>query len=218
MDVGIIYKIRNTVNNKVYIGKTIQKLECRIHDHFSKWSNCRKLKSAIEEFGQEAFEISILEDNIPYPLLDDKETYYINLYNSITEGYNIKEGNSKFRGRKTHSISKEIRERIKEDYLNGISPLDIAKHFKVGTTSIYNILSESGVNKRYNKGGFNSKSKINLEELIRLKRLGYKTIYLANYFGVYKSSIKRYINRHKDIIFPRVSDTRTDNAEGENVL
>lgn len=216
MDIGIIYKIRNIVNNKVYIGKTIQKLDVRIYDHFSKWSNCTKLKKAIEEFDSRNFEVSVLEENIPYNMLDERETFYIKLYNSVKEGYNIKEGNSKFRGRATHAISQEIKKKVKEDYLNGVSPLDIADHFKICITSVYNILSE--VKKRYNKGGFNSKSNIDLQKLIQLKAQGYKTTYIANYFGVAKSSIKRYVNRHKDIIFPRVSDILASKVEDENVL
>ena len=79
MDLGRIYIIKNEVNNKVYIGKTIQKLENRWHDHLSKWSNCRKLKEAMDQLGRENFYIQILEDNIPYYDLDKKELYYISL-------------------------------------------------------------------------------------------------------------------------------------------
>ena len=73
MDLGRIYIIKNEVNNKVYIGKTIQKLENRWHDHLSKWSNCRKLKEAMDQLGRENFYIQILEDNIPYYDLDKKD-------------------------------------------------------------------------------------------------------------------------------------------------
>ena len=99
-----------------------------------------------------------------------------------------------------------------------MSPIDIAKHFKLGLTSIYNTLSEYSVPKHYNNGGFNSNSKINLEELIELKRQGYGTTYIAKYFNVALSSVKRYVKRHKDIIFPRVSNILASNVEDENVL
>lgn len=218
MDLGRIYIIKNEVNNKVYIGKTIQKLENRWHDHLSKWSNCRKLKEAMDQLGRENFYIQILEDNIPYYDLDKKELYYISLYDSINNGYNLKNGNSEYKGRSTHKISKDIKARIKEDYLNGISPIDIAKHFKVGTTSIYNVLSENNIPKHYNKGGFHTGGKINLEELIQLKIEGKGTSYLSKYFNVCKSSIKRFVKLHKDIISPRVSDTLASKVEGKNVL
>lgn len=215
-DIGLIYKITNTVNNKCYIGKTIQKLKDRIHDHLSKWSNCRKLKEALNIYGKEVFTIEIVQDNIPYSELDLLETFYIDKYNSIKEGYNIKRGNSNFRGRKMHSISSEIKRAIITEYKNGVSPLLIAEHFKLGLTSIYNTLSD--IPKRRNKGGFNSKAKINIGQLIEFKRAGKGTSFIAEYFNVARSSVKRMVNRHKDIIFPRVSDILTDKAEDENVL
>lgn len=218
-DIGRIYIIKNTVNDKVYIGKTIQSLKDRWDNHLDlRYSNCTKLKNAMIELGKENFYIEILEDNIPYSLLDTKEISYITSYNSVENGYNIKYGNSKFKGRNFHKISDDTKERIKEDYLNGISPYDIASHFKLGLTSIYNILSEYSIPKRYNKGGFNSKAKIDLEKLIELKQQGYGTSFISDYFNVAKSSVKRYIRRHKNIIFPRVSNTLTGNAEGEDVL
>lgn len=217
-DIGRIYIIRNTVNNKVYIGKTIQSLNERWCKHLSNWSNCTKLKEAMNKIGKENFYIEVLEDDIPYSLLDIKESEYILKYNSINYGYNIKEGNSNFRGRKNHKINQAIKYRVKQDYLNGISPIDIAEHFKLGITSIYNILSEFQVQKHYNKGGFNSKAKIDLEKLVELKRKGYGTSAISKYFGVALSSVKRYVKRHKDIIFPRVSNTLIGNAKGENVL
>ena len=217
-DIGKVYIIRNRINNKIYIGKTIQNIKDRWYKHLDKWSNCTKLKSAMDELGRNNFYIEILEDNIPYSSLDEKEKYYIELYDSISNGYNIKYCNSNFKGRPFHKISDEIKRRVKEDYINGISPCDIAKHFKLGLTSIYNILSEASIPKKYNKGGFSTKSKIDLDKLIKLKKLGYGTTYIANYFNVALSSVKRYVNRHKDIIFPRVSNILASKVEDENVL
>lgn len=217
-DTGLIYIIRNTENNKIYIGKTIESLEERWRKHLSNWSNCTKLKEAMDTIGRDKFYIEVLEDTIPYSSLDTKEGYYIDEYNSIENGYNIKRGNSHFRGRTTHAISSEMKRRVKEDYISGISPYNIAAHFKISITSVYNILSEYSVPKTYNKGGFNSKSKIDLTKLIELKKQGYGTSYIAAFFNVAKSSIKRYVNRHKDIIFPRVSDIPPSNVGDENVL
>ena len=79
MDLGRIYIIKNEVNNKVYIGKTIQKLENRWHDHLSKWSNCRKLKEAMDQLGRENFYIQILEDTFLI-MIQIKKNYIISLY------------------------------------------------------------------------------------------------------------------------------------------
>lgn len=215
-DIGLIYKITNIVNNRCYIGKTIQELKDRIHDHFSKWSNCKKLKEAINTYGKKMFIIEVLQDNIPYSELDLLETFYIDKYNSIEEGYNIKNGNRNFRGRKTHSIPQEVKDAIIMEYKNGVSPLLIAEHFKLGLTSVYNTLAN--IPKRRNKGGFNSKAKIDIGKLIEFKRQGKKTSFIAHYFNVSKSSVKRMVNRHKDIIFPRVSNILAGKAEDEDVL
>jgi group I intron endonuclease len=219
MDKGIIYKITNHETGMVYIGKTIQNLQERIRSHFSKWSTCTKLKNAIEEYGEECFSVDVLEKDIPYPNLDAREVYYISLYDSVSNGYNTKEGNKKkTNNRDFHRISQVVRNRVSEDYLNGISPLNIAEHFKISLTVVYNILAEDGIKKRYNKGGFNSKAKIKIDELIRLKADGYSISMLAKHFNVDKSSIKRMVARHKDIISPRVSDILAGKAEDENVL
>ena len=82
----------------------------------------------------------------------------------------------------------------------------------------YDNLTKYGNNLYTGNGGFNSNSKINLEELIELKRQGYGTTYIAKYFNVALSSVKRYVKRHKDIIFPRVSNILASNVEDENVL
>ena len=215
-DIGRIYIIKNRINNKVYIGKTIQSIKNRWYKHTDKWSNCIKLKNAINKLGKDNFYIEVIEDNIPYSNLDDRECYYINKYNSIINGYNIKQGNSKFRGRKLHKINDYIKDRVIQDYIKGISPINIAKHFKLYITSVYNILSESSIPKKYNKGGFTKNGKIDLDKFIQLKAEGYGTVYISKYFNVCLSSVKRYFNRHKDIILPRVSDIL--NKKDENVL
>lgn len=213
---GIIYIIINKVNGKVYIGQTRKPLGERISHHFSKWETCTKLKEAIKLYGKDNFTYNILEQ-IPYSKLDEREAYYIAVYNSVVNGYNIKTGNSKFRGRKTHSL-KNIESNIIDDYKNGMAINNISDKYKIAITSIYNILNRNNISRNYNKGGFNSKAKINFIQLAELKQAGYGTSYLSKYFGVTKSSIKRMVNRHKNIIFPRVSGTLTNNIEGENVL
>jgi group I intron endonuclease len=56
----IIYKITNKVNGKVYIGQTIRSLNTRFKEHCKK-PRCIALHSAINEYGRNSFEVSILE-------------------------------------------------------------------------------------------------------------------------------------------------------------
>lgn len=219
MDVGLVYKITNKINNMCYIGKTKNSLQERLRTHYQKHSNCKKLKKAFIEFGLDNFTIEVLQDNIPYSLLDSIEVYYIKLYDSVKNGYNIKEGNKKCKGRSFHSISDSIKKKVIDEYKKGISTDLIAEHFRISLTSVYNILSKNNVEKTQNFGWFNKgKAKIDFDTLVKMKRQGKKTAEIAKYFGVAKSSVKRMVNRHKNIIFPRVSDSLTDNAEAENVL
>lgn len=46
------------------------------------------LYNAIRKYGKDSFSISILEDDIPQELLDEKEIYYIDKYSTFREGYN----------------------------------------------------------------------------------------------------------------------------------
>lgn len=90
---GLIYKITNKINNKIYIGKTVQPLKTRWKQHLAdskKTSkNHNKLYRAMNKYGQENFIIEVIEDNIPIELLNEKEKFYIKLFNSFYEGYNL---------------------------------------------------------------------------------------------------------------------------------
>ena len=97
-----IYKITNLINNKIYIGQSID-IEKRIKDHFWK-SKCEKdisynsaLHSAIRKYGKENFTWEVLKE-CSIEEIDDLEKYYISFYNSISpNGYNILPGGQKYR-------------------------------------------------------------------------------------------------------------------------
>lgn len=63
--IGYIYKILNTINDKLYIGQTTSSIEKRFNDHLSA---ARTMKSssmiiihAINKYGEESFSISEVE-------------------------------------------------------------------------------------------------------------------------------------------------------------
>lgn len=214
---GIIYIITNKVNSRVYIGQTRKSLSERMRHHFSKYETCTKLKKAIEQYGKDNFLYNVLE-LVSYSELNDKEAFYIEKYNSIENGYNIKKGNSKFKGRKIHSI-KKLQEDIVSDYNAGMNTKDIADKYHIALTSVYNSLQRANVKMRYCKDAIKPlRAKIDITKLIEMKNQGLGTAYIASYFNVNKSSVKRMVNRHKNIIFPRVPNTSASNVGGENVL
>ncbi len=92
---GIIYKISNTINDKVYIGQTTQTLKERFRKHKQvvNYETCRTvLKKAFVKYGIDNFNIEIIEE-CDDTLLNEKEKFYIEQYNSkVPNGYNIREG------------------------------------------------------------------------------------------------------------------------------
>jgi len=89
---GYIYKIKNKIDNKTYIGQTTQDLESRWRQHLKKRNSCRYLKYAFKKYGVENFDfqlVCITFDN----QLDDMEIKYIEQYNCLVpNGYNIRLG------------------------------------------------------------------------------------------------------------------------------
>ncbi len=90
----IIYLHRNKINNKVYIGQTIQTPEKRWKNGKG-YTQCYYFNSAIKKYGWNNFEHIILEQgDWTQEEANYKEQYYINLYDStnINKGYNITNG------------------------------------------------------------------------------------------------------------------------------
>lgn len=92
MNTGIVYKIVNDVNDKVYIGVTQTSLEERFKKHkVDAFRHNSKIYKAMRDIGIEHF--SIIEiDRCSVAELGNKESYYIRLYNSVEDGYNTNYG------------------------------------------------------------------------------------------------------------------------------
>lgn len=92
-----IYRISNLINAKSYIGISID-YEKRWKQHIralTRNKHCnRKLQSAWNKYGAEAFEFQIIEQ-CPYAEVFEKETKYIALFNSYDNGYNLTRGGDK---------------------------------------------------------------------------------------------------------------------------
>ena len=86
-----IYMHRNKINNKKYIGLTCQKPSERWQKGKG-YIQCPKFYFAIEKYGWDNFEHIILEDGLSKDEANAKEQYYIKLYDTINNGYNISIG------------------------------------------------------------------------------------------------------------------------------
>lgn len=97
-----IYIIKNIINEKVYIGQSLDihnrwiqhrsRLKCGCHEN-------KHLQSAYNLYGKDAFEYSIIEE-CRSDQLNGKEIYYIQKYNSYYNGYNQDFGGSGCNGYK----------------------------------------------------------------------------------------------------------------------
>ena len=107
MDFCSVYIIRNTLNNKVYIGQTWLPLKQRFGLHKQKArKGCIKLHNALNKYGRDNFYIEELYCCLTQQMADEMEISYIKIYNSIENGYNIRTGGS--RGKLPEESKKRI--------------------------------------------------------------------------------------------------------------
>ena len=93
----IIYKVINLINEKVYIGQTIQKLNDRITAHKRDAYVIKKqhyFAKALRKYGFESFSFEQIDEGINKIDLSEKEIYWIKFYKSQnpTFGYNTSNG------------------------------------------------------------------------------------------------------------------------------
>jgi hypothetical protein len=86
---GLIYRIL-FLNGKSYIGQTSRTIFQRGKEHLRQSSGCIKLKNAFTKYGHEECVMSVLKDNIPVVYLDWWENQFIDKFDSLENGYNIK--------------------------------------------------------------------------------------------------------------------------------
>lgn len=134
-----IYKITNQINQKCYIGQSIN-IESRWvhHKNYNKKYSKYPLYLAFKKYGINNFSFEIIEECLPEEL-DEKEQFYIKYYNSYKNGYNQDEGGQ---GRVNSSVklSQEDIDNIYNLLLNSnLSQGEIANQFQVGQDTISEI-------------------------------------------------------------------------------
>jgi group I intron endonuclease len=109
----IVYKAKNIINGKCYIGITKYSLEHRrlTHEKATKYSN-RKFYNALSKYGFDKFEWSILDDSDELETIQSKEVYYIKEYNSMIDGYNLTSGGEYNKEYSDESIDKMSEARV----------------------------------------------------------------------------------------------------------
>lgn len=108
-----IYKIRNKINNKIYIGQCSKNI-VKSKKYFGSGILIQK---AIQKYGIENFEKTILCECCTKDELNQKEKFYITKYKSNVNGYNISLGGNG--GNLGDEINTKISNKIKELWKSG---------------------------------------------------------------------------------------------------
>lgn len=91
---GLIYQILNVIDDKVYVGSTINKAS-RKNQHYTKLRSNKHyntyLQNAFNKYGQDYFIFSVLESDVQIDKLTERELHWINAKNSLDRkyGYNL---------------------------------------------------------------------------------------------------------------------------------
>lgn len=108
---GVIYKITNTENGKLYVGKTASDMNDRYNTHIYEAKTSRTnsvLHKAIRKYGTDSFTIELIEE-CANNIISEREIYWIRMLNSqIPFGYNMTSGGEGVPGYK-HTDETKVR-------------------------------------------------------------------------------------------------------------
>ena len=115
----LVYCIKNTINNKEYIGLTTRTLEHRWKQHIyesnkkDSWEWNTPLGNAIKKYGEDSFQVFVLEECSSETELKQKEIQLIKERKSLSteNGYNLTLGGD---GRLGYKLSEETKRKIGE--------------------------------------------------------------------------------------------------------
>lgn len=180
-----IYIIFNDLNDKVYIGQSINSEE-RFKSHCKGNYDNSIIDAAIQKYGKEHFWYEVLETKIAN--YNEREKYWIEFYNSLTpNGYNIMSGGEDppmYRGDEHSSTKLSDRdvEKLKYDLKNtDIALSSLAKKYKISKRQVLRInqgISRSKLNEIYPiRKTPNTSKKLtqeNVELIIELLKFSYR--------------------------------------------
>lgn len=179
---GIIYKIENKINGKIYIGQTTLQngFDQRYKNNIKKYTHNVHLKNSIEKYGINNFEI-IKELDIAYSKqeLNEKEKFYISLYKSTNKDF----GYNKMSGGDNSKMSEETKNKMSKNKTSENNPM-AKKVVCLNTMEEFNTFREAA--EKYNlsksaisgccNGKTNTAGKLNGERLIWMKKEKVETL------------------------------------------
>lgn len=114
-NMGDIYIVRS-ISNKIYVGQTTYDYLDRWRDHIydaldPKKDHCKKLNRAIRKYGKNTFYVGVLKECSSINELNHYEDLYIRVFDSIKNGYNIKNGGQN--GKHSDETKKKIGDSVR---------------------------------------------------------------------------------------------------------
>lgn len=137
---GYIYCITNLINNKKYIGKTLDSITDRFKEHCQdatrRCEENRPLYRAINKYGKENFKVELV-DSCEEGELSGKEIYYISVYDTYNHGYNATKGGD---GKMLYN-----HQQIIDLYKTGISAEKVAKQVGCHVDTVRKVLKNNNI-------------------------------------------------------------------------
>lgn len=161
---GVIYKITNKKNGKVYIGQTVLGFKKR-YNNTNWWEKTHNehLKSSITKYGIESFEVAeIFDFAFSKKELDIKEISYITMYKSNNRnfGYNKKDGGTNG----LHSIESRIK------MSNAHKGVKLSEETRRKMSEIRKGKNKGKLNPMYGRNPYGNLSNEDYKKLIKIKR------------------------------------------------
>lgn len=186
---GFIYVIRNTINNKVYIGQTRTSVNQRWSEHLrhARYGD-QLINRAMRKYGVDKFYIETLEI-CEVSELDKREMYYIDLYDSTdkSKGYNVSIGGNTPRfKRKVLSINELVNLYVNEKF----TLEDIARKYNVSRYIISTELKNAGITLRDRHDSAEKVSKVSKELISESIKNTNSLRQAAKYAGVTYSTFR----------------------------
>lgn len=172
---GVIYKLENRINGKIYVGQTINESR-RLNEHIkSKNRDYMPIDAAIFKYGYENFIYSILWEKVDDAKrlkkeLNDKEIFYIRHFNSRTpNGYNVLNGGHSVSGCDNPMYGKPIsdihRQRLVASHRGKTNPMK-GKHYPIKQKNAIVKKWKKAMAKKYDNGYVVKRKPITMYKII----------------------------------------------------
>lgn len=216
-----IYIISNKINKKCYVGQSID-IDRRFKSHINglngKYGHNPHFQNAWNKYGEDNFEFDILEEVEDTNILDEREIYYISLYNSFDQdyGYNMTPG-----GSMTNDVYRQHL-KISQRFNNSKLTIDDVRHIKLSMACLIDreelskkygisrkVLTQISMGKSYgyvnpelNEYIHNLKQKMIDERnkgILKLFDRGYRIIDIINKMELSESIVSKCVHKYRSV-------------------